>query len=209
MPSTDPTLRSHTERGTASMEALLCLPFVLLIFALSLNVGYGWLVRLKAEAGARYAVERYLVLTERPGNESKAQQRVREEVQHLYFPNGGAITLAIGTSGSDLEGSMRREHATSGVLTILRRFAHKLSGRTEAVLTAPRRVPTRTLLPDTPVRVFYAMDGKTWTHEEIPLTLDAMTDAGKENTLPAGLNVLVGAISWAGEKFFQLLGMEP
>jgi hypothetical protein len=193
------------------MEALLCLPFLFLILALTVNLGYGWLVRLKAEAGVRLAVSHYVTLTVAGTSSQEAEAEARELVQQAYFRGLEPIELDVRVDYANLSGRIEREGTgvSEEALAPLRRLGRKLSGRTKARLVVPRRVPTRTLLPDTPVVVSYDLDGGTWTHAEIPLTLDAMTGLEGENSLPSGLGWLTGAISWVGEKFFQLLGMEP
>lgn len=78
----------------------------------------------------------------------------------------------------------------------------RLSGRHRLLLSVPRRVPTGTLLPDTPLQVAFAIDGNTWTYAEVPLSLEALTDLGTRRSLPVGL------FSWVAKGLFWLLGME-
>jgi hypothetical protein len=88
----------HRERGTASLEALLCLPFVFLIFALVLDVGYGWVVRLRADAAIRYAGTTYVNLLSARIEPATAQRETEEELRRTYYRAGEDFELDIATT---------------------------------------------------------------------------------------------------------------
>src|SRR3954453_17954018 len=86
------------EGGTASLEALLCLPFGLLIFALVLDVGYGWVVRLRADAAVRYAGTTYVNLLNEGTEPATAERDTEEELRRTYYRDGEDFQLEIATA---------------------------------------------------------------------------------------------------------------
>jgi hypothetical protein len=261
------------EAGTASLEALLCLPFIFLVFALVLDIGYGWVVRLRADAAIRYAGTNYVNLLSQGVDPATALGSTEESLRHRYYPAGEDFRLEIDTatlspqaaapppgpgmvwanpdsmifhrandrwygrtrngrymteddavkagyrearvgwwSGQpgdavpDLETGIREhggEPPSGSVLESLRTLGARLSERHDLLLSVPRHVPTRTLLPDTPLSVTFSIDGNTWTYHEIPLSFDALTDVGAhDKNLPAQV------LGWGAKGLFWLLGMK-
>jgi hypothetical protein len=91
-------VKGQREAGTASLEVLLCLPFVFLIFALVLDVGYGWIVRLRADAAIRFAGTTYVSLLSAGVKPPTAQQDTEETLRRTYYQNGEDFELEIATS---------------------------------------------------------------------------------------------------------------
>lgn len=194
------------EAGTASLEALLCLPFVFLVFALVLNVGYGWRVRLRADTAVRFTGTSYVHQLSDGQTPAGAASATEEALRRFYYPQGEAFRLSFDPENADLDGAMR-DHGgwlpSGPIFGALHTLGLRLSGRHNVQLTVPRRVPTQTLLPDTPVQVVFAIDGNTWTYAEVPLGLQALTDAGTQHSMTA-----VSFFSWVAEGFLWMLGME-
>ncbi len=88
----------QSEAGTASLETLLCLPFVFLIFALVLDVGYGWVVRLRADAAIRYAGTTYVNLLSAGTEPATAEQDTAEELRRTYYRGDEDFQLEIATA---------------------------------------------------------------------------------------------------------------
>lgn len=202
------TARRRTEHGgeagTASMEALLCLPFVFLILALCVNLGSGWIDRLRADAAVRYAGTLYVRLLSQGVEEGVALRVVEEALQRDYYP-GVAMRLAIDGRGANLEGSVDEHGGDLGgagaILDNLAALGELVSSRHQVYLNVPRKVPTGTLLPETPLQVEFFMDGNTWTYAEIPLSFSALTDVGQQEGIGLGL------LSRLFDGIFWLLGM--
>jgi TadE-like protein len=91
-------MTGHREAGTASLETLLCLPFVLLIFALVLDIGYGWVVRLRADAAVRYAGTTYVNLLSAGTEPATAERDTEEELRRTYYRDGEDFQLEIATA---------------------------------------------------------------------------------------------------------------
>jgi hypothetical protein len=99
-----PQGKEQREAGTASLEILLCLPFVFLIFALVLDIGYGWVVRLRADAAIRYAGTTYVNLLSAGTDLAKAQQDTEEELRRTYYRDG-EFQLEIATASLTPQGT--------------------------------------------------------------------------------------------------------
>ncbi len=197
--------RARDERGTASLEAMLCLPFVFLIFALILNLGYGWVMRMKADAAARFAGTYHAHLPLDQLFFGEAPEGLRELVQQKYFPHSEPIVLHVYVSHVDVGGPID-EPLLKRILAELRWM---FSGRRTVFLGVPRQVPTGTLLPSTPVEVMFDIDGNTWTHREMPLRIDTLTDGPTNAGLPPVVGEALRTIGYVLKKFFWLLGMRP
>ncbi|MCP4591788.1 MAG: pilus assembly protein [bacterium] len=207
-------ITSRDERGTASLEAMLCLPFVFLVFALILNMGYGWVMRMKADAAARFAGTYCVHVRSEAADPGTAcyNTGMEEIVRQKYFPHIKRIFLHIPEVPPDVggvrdAGGQPIENSELGGL--LAALWQVLSGRTVAELYVPLHAPTGTLLPSKSLKATFAVDGNTWTYREVPLSLGDLTELPAKAPLPPVLEFLVQGIVNAVKDFYWLLGMEP
>lgn len=196
---------------------MLLLPFVFLIFALILNVGYGWVLRIKADAAVRFSGTYYVHLqsVDHANPAGATEQAVRKH----YFDDDPEVRLTVGKEAKSLDEvkSQGDEHISGGgydvgavgkILGFLGDLTAKAGSRQKFQLTVPRHPPTGTLLPASDAHAYFQIDGNTWTHGEVPLTLSALTDVGTYVD-DSALKTALGIISAPLRGFFWLLGMEP
>lgn len=193
------------------MEALLCLPFLLLVFALVINVGHGWIVRARAETAARFAGSVSLAVLEEGAGSDAAREAARSRTLTTWYGGEEAASVGIegGLGGGPVAALERQADGAGEGESVFARIGALVTGRQRARVEAPRRPPTGTLLPPTPVSTHLSVDGNPWHHAAVPLTFDAMTDVGTKNELPAGFGQALAVASYGGRGLFWLLGMAP
>lgn len=197
------------------MEMLLCLPFLFVLFALVVDMGYGWLVKIETDTAARF-VATTLART-KPGEDGdRAARRALEQ----YYGSLETRTLQLDDEVAadaflELGG---RDPGRGPTVALLFGWLEGLSSRRSVVLTAERRPPVGTLVTDSPVTTYFAIDSGTWTYEEAPLSVSGLVDqvselASAEREGIGFLGRLFAAVAhflgFVVRGFFWMLGMYP
>jgi hypothetical protein len=195
------------------METLLCLPFLLLILVLAINVGHGWIVQIRAEGAARFAGSVWAAEIEAGRDDRTARFHASEATRRFWYPDDDEAETRFGHDpATDPVSAFEREGESPGDTgSVFRNIASLVSGRQRSHVEMPRRPPTGTLLPPTPVRTHLSVDGNPWNHAVVPLTFDALTGVGEKDPLKdsSALGRVLGVVGYAGRAFFWLLGMVP
>ena len=207
--------RDRSERGTASMEMLLSLPFILLVLVLVVDMGYGWIYKVKTNTAARFAGTTYM-RTE-PGGDGR---RAAAQVLRTHY-------RALEIRSLEISDRPRPESLDSddGGTSGWNRFADTLFGwlaglssRQSVALVVERLPPVGTIVSETPIATFFAIDGNTWTYDEVPLSISGLVDrvidfgqAGhRGDSLVTGLfRVVSFFLGYTAKGFFWMLGMYP
>lgn len=201
------------EDGTASMEVLLCLPFVVLVLVLIFDMGYGWETRMKAEGAVRYAMS-WVALNEDTANPSNSEntEKATAEVKRHYFPDARRVTVV--RRGSifnlkDLRGDFKAALNSTSIWRMMGFFGRLSSGRRNVELKVIPNNSSSGLLRIQHMATHYAMDFGTWHHDVAPLTLEGVTDNMIDNELPSIIDKVTTIAGLAFRGFFYLLGMQP
>jgi|GEM_PF-4829035 len=196
------------------------LPFVFLILALLIDFGFGWLKRLEVQSAARFAGDQYVVLQARSLERNRATQVVRDGVHAHYFNLEDTVTLNLSDRGTEirLEESAGTDGGSAGgsLIAGLLDWIEGFSDRQHVHLEVESPLPIGTLLPHEPVYAAYVVDGNTWPHQQVPISVRGITgevpavnDALNKSTDPPGGSFIKQAVQWALKGFFWLLGMRP
>lgn len=206
---------AREDGGTASMEMLLTLPFIFILLVLVVDMGYGWIYKMKTNTAARFAGTTF-IRTEPGGNGRRAAELALGEhysaleIQRLLIDNRRRPE-ALDNGNGQSSGWNRFAQTLFGWLA-------GLSSRQSVELTVLRQPPVGTLLGDLPIVTFFAIDGNTWTYDEVPLSLtamvDRMTDLSSWESQGSGwLGAVVRAVSFffgfVARGLFWMLGMIP
>jgi hypothetical protein len=169
------------ERGTASMEAVMCLPFLVLLLALVLNLAYAFLNRLRLEGAARLASEEYVMTQDAAGAESTAQAAYATLSGFgVSFTQGGDVAIDSGILG--LFGSLSRE-----------------AGLVQLQGSAALQPPFTSLQSPGSAAVTMTWSRNTWT----------VSDLGSDLTLGVILKPMPRIIDKVLGGLMSLLGMQP
>lgn len=196
------------------------LPFVFLILALLIDFGFGWLKRLEVQAAARFAGDQYVVQQARSLERDRASYVVRQGVHTHYFNLEDAVTLNLSDGETEvrLQGNARTELGSNGggLVDGILDWIEDFSDRQYVHLSVESPLPVGTLLPHEPISAVYVIDGNTWPHQQVPISVqgitgeapavdDALNDSGKA---PGG-GFVKKAVQWVLKGFFWILGMRP
>lgn len=177
----------HRESGTASMEALMCLPFIAILLVLMVDMGYGQLVRVQTEVATRFAGTSFMRAPD--GADRSAHARALLEGHYAELD----IRELVFTKGpkSPFMSSRRATHVTVSV-----------------------DPPFGTLLNATETQAsFYALNHRVWNYDRVPLAVGPILDMAHDPKLADRIgSALAGFLSLMASLFgwlAWLLGMEP
>ncbi len=216
--------RAAGDRGSAAMEMVLLLPPVFLLIALLFNMGSAWLTRMKTNTAVRFGAT-YYVHERVQGREPAAALAASEQaVRDYYFPEAEALELAAVERSQSLDVE-ENQGLFSGIAATVKGWLESFSSRQTLELSIRRGAPIGDWLPTASVVATFDLDGNTWTHSEIPLDLDALTQQisrlGQGASDGQEIGGLLGPVlGWIGrilgsivgavfKGFFWLLGMIP
>lgn len=208
--------RHDRQRGTASLEAVLMLPFVFLVLALTINLGFGWLLRVRIESASRFGGDHYVRQIAERVEEATAAERSREATRRFYFPSNPGYRLTVGGEASDVDIGEKVEKVEGGWVEKMSGFVARIRSRHQVRVAAHLDVPTGTLLEAREITSWYVVDGNTWTHREIPLSTQGLVDGigafadqlSDGNRMVGILGGIVKAIGWGVASFLWVLGMK-
>ena len=191
----------RSQSGTASIEAALCLPFLFLILALTLELGRGWAVRLQAEHAARFAAT--IV---------RSEPATRQLVQQFFFPERRANEIGIHLIGDAVSLKELWEWRKAGKWSwgptnFFNQVGRQASGRHAVKIWLSVR-PVTGVLQSATVEAYIAADEGTWTHDVRPMSFDVLTDGLKDNKMPGVIRPFLKKVGQGMEAFLKLLGME-
>ena len=207
--------RHRGERGTASMEMLLTLPFYFLVLVLVVDMGYGWIYKMKTNTAARFAGTTY-IRTE-PGGDGR---RAAEQALRTYYSALEIRRMEIDDRRrpDSLDNDDGGQSGWNRIADTLFGWLASISSRQSVELVVERRPPVGTIVSELPITTFFAVDGNTWTYDEVPLSISGLVDrviefgqAGNEGGgLLTGLFRIVSFfLGYVAKGFFWMLGMYP
>ena len=204
------------------METILLLPMVFLMIMLLFNMGSAWLTRMKTNTAARFAGTYYVHQIARGDDRGAALIATERAVRDHYFPATEVLELSASERPQSLDVEENRG-LFQAMAEIVKGWLETFSSRQSLRLSVRRGAPIGDLLPTATVVATFDIDGNTWTHGEIPLTLEALTgqirDLGKGSADGDGIAGVLGPVlRWIGrilgavlgtifKGFFWLLGM--
>lgn len=203
----------HDERGMASMEMLLGLPFLALILVLSIDAAAVFLFRIETDVATRFAGTTYLHADEGSAGRVAAAAAVDRYYDRLDFVRLEARDRPD-RDAYDGEESGWTNRFASRLSDWLAGFGRKISIDAESAV----RLPVGSRLSASPVQARFVVVGGTWTYEEVPLStsglVDQLTELGSANSQGTSLwRRILGWLARIGgfalEGFFWLLGMYP
>lgn len=208
------TYLHRDERGTASMEMLLSLPFIFILLVLVVDMGYGWIYKMKTNTAARFAGTTYI------RTESGDGRRAAEQAVRTYYSSLELRRLQIDDrrQPDSLDNDDGGQSGWNRFADTLFGWLAGLSSRQLVELSVERRPPVGTLVSEAPITTFFAIDGNTWTYDEIPLSISGLVDRviefggwGRQgdSILTMVFRVVAFFLGYAAKGLFWMLGMYP
>lgn len=178
---------ARRDDGTASMETLLCLPFMLVLLVAVVDLGFANVVRIKAQGAVRFAATSHL----RAPVGSDRSRFAAEQLERFY---GG---LELGTP-----------------LLVRGPDSPVLGKRRLTRITAPVDPPFGTFLTAGEIEAsFLVMDHKVWTYNKVPLAVGPLLRKARNPRLDdyvgSELGAVIRALVSVVQVFARWLGMEP
>lgn len=202
-----------SEGGTAAMEMLMVLPFLLLLLVLIVNMGAGWLIKIKTNAAARFAATTFVHVPKGRDTNGEVIEAVRtyySSLERTHIQLGGRIEPSLnGTLGFQ---------PGRGSESFTARLTEHSSRRSIDLEVTRRPVVGATIFEERPTYAFFVVGGKPWTYDQVPLSasgvLDLAVEFGSAEVQGGGvLGYVFGTMSflfgYAFKGFFWILGMVP
>ena len=228
-----PSYRRRKEHGTASLEASLCLPFLLLLFLLAVNVGYGAINKMRALSATRFATSIFMDEIDRPApltsgvsREEAARRAAESRMRAAYYPEASRDTVLFrATQDRD---SFPQDWISSqagappggegaGLIASLRRRLERLIGRVQVQVSVPLDAPLGQNVGDEDLWWVWAdgrangrlqMNTNCWTYHTIPLSFETAVEAPK-NHIDGMFSFLGGFLSFLARWSFKFFGLIP
>jgi hypothetical protein len=166
--------RNANQRGSAALEVLLLIPFIVLIWALLVNMGYNGFRHRYAQAALRFGAFEFvsgLALM----NREKSAQASEASVNQIFFP-GEAKAATLTFSGQ--KGVPSQIADNDGILA-------DASSRETVAISVTRTPPYADVFPNTPLTGGLIIASNTWTYCEMKdrdqgaIGLDVLNEIGK------------------------------
>ena len=150
--------------GSAALEVLMLIPFIVLIWMLIVNMGYNGFRHRMAQAALRMAAFDFVANISLKNREEAARD-TESRVNQLMFPGetGAAkFTFASshGISGDESNKAAQGLQDSQGMLA-------KASSRESVAITVTRNPPYADLFPRTGIGRTYIVASNTWTYCEL------------------------------------------
>lgn len=169
------------EGGSAALEVLLLLPFILLIFMLLFVMGYNAERKRVAQAALRLGSFAYvdgLATMDRPQSEQAAEDLVNGRLfpgetgaANLTFVTDNSKPAEAGAVDAEYQGESQQSNSLLGAM----------SSRITVDIAVKRSAPYPDLVPDTDIAARYIVSSNTWTYCEM-----------KDDDFGGGLDALNG-----------------
>lgn len=176
-------LRPHRQRGSAALEVLMLLPFILLIFMLLFNMGYNSERKRMAQAALRIGGYQYvsgLATMDGQQSESAAEGTVNGQ---LFPGETNAADLYFSTSAQK-PANLQDDQGILG----------DVSSRITLGVNVTRSAPYPSLVNDSDLTAQFIVSSNTWTYCEM-----------KDDDFGGGLDVLNG-LDLVGDYALWLFG---
>ena len=144
------------QRGSAALEVLLLLPFILLIWLLLVDMSYNGVRRIKSQTGLHLAAFQYVDALA-TSNRAAAQKTAEAAVNQSAFPGEQKpATLFVSGEGGN-SGGFKDDQGLLG----------SASSREVIRLSVARTPPYGDVLPRTPIDDRLVVASNTWTYCEM------------------------------------------
>lgn len=151
-----PRVRSESQRGSAALEVLLLIPFIVLIWMLLVNMGYNGFRHRSAQAALRLGAFEFVSGLSLM-NRQKSAEAAENTVNQIFFSGEGkAATLTF----SGQKGVPSQVEDNDGLLA-------DASSRETVAISVKREPPYADLFPNTPLRGGLIVASNTWTYCEM------------------------------------------
>jgi hypothetical protein len=149
-------LQPGSQRGSAALEVLLLIPFIVLIWMLLVNMGYNGFRHRSAQSALRLGAFEF-VSGLSTMNRQKSSQAAENSVNEIYFKNEDkAATLSF----SGQNGVPSQVQDNDGILA-------NASSRETVAISVKRKPPYADLFPNTPLQGALIVASNTWTYCEM------------------------------------------
>ena len=148
--------RDKSNRGSAAIEVLLLIPFIVLIMMLLVNMGYNGFRHRSTQAALRLAAFDFVAGLSTMSREKSAQAAESSINQAFFAGEDKAATVTF----SGQKGVASQMEGNSG-------FLADMSSRETAAISVKRSPPYADLFPNTDLRAGLILASNTWTYCEM------------------------------------------
>ena len=179
--------RAGSEDGTASMETLLSLPFIFILLVLVVDLGYGQVIRIKAQGAVRFAGTSFMRAPDGVDRAGHAKDLLRTHYAGLQMED----SVFVKGPKSPFRTSRRLTHLTVAV--------EPLFG---TILTAGQVKAS-----------FIVLNYRVWNYDKVPLAVGPVLDMAKDPKLAKYIGGFLAGLLATLATFFGwiawFLGMKP